>query len=34
MDKERYSEPLRYWEGKNKINPNFAFLVVEPVSKF
>jgi hypothetical protein len=28
MDKERYVEPLKDWERKNKKNPNFAFLIV------
>jgi hypothetical protein len=34
MDKERYVEPLKDWERKNKKNPNFAFLIVEPIHKF
>lgn len=34
MDKERYIEPLKDWERKNKKNPNFAFLIVEPINKF
>jgi hypothetical protein len=34
MDKEHYVEPLKDWERKNKKNPNFAFLIVEPISKF
>lgn len=34
MDKERYVEPLKDWERKSKKNPNFAFLIVEPIYKF
>jgi hypothetical protein len=34
MDKERYLEPLKDWERKNKRNPNFAFLIVEPIHKY
>lgn len=34
MDKEKYVEPLKDWEKKNKKNPNFAFLIVEPKHKF
>ena len=34
MDKEHYIDPLKDWETKNKKNPNFAFLIVEPMNKF
>lgn len=34
MDKQKYVEPLKDWEKKNKKNPNFAFLIVEPKHKF
>jgi hypothetical protein len=34
MDKEKYTDPLKYWESKFKTNPNFAFLIVEPKEKF
>ena len=27
MDKERYVDPLKDWERKNKSSPNFAFLI-------
>ena len=34
MDKERYVDPLKDWERKNKSSPNFAFLIVEPKARY
>ena len=34
MNKSKYNEPLKKWEERNKVTPNFAYLVVEPKERF